>query len=89
MQNRVKKIAFEDASSIWTKIQSDFNTMTFNECAKCVNQLSHSILTPDLRSQEFKLLLGRIRILLEESSCHEMFELVEGLYRLKIDSLNT
>ena len=89
MKNRAKKIAFEDASSIWTRIQSDLNIMTFNECAKCVNELSYSILSPDLRSQEFKLLLGRIRFLLEEGSCNEMFELVEGLYRLKIDSLTS
>jgi hypothetical protein len=89
MINRVKKIVLEDANSIWTKIQTNLSNMSFADCSKCVNELSHIGVRPDLRSQEFKQLITRIRTLIDSGSCFAVFDLVEGLYRLKIDSLHT
>jgi hypothetical protein len=58
-----------------------------------INDLSFVIIPFDLQATEFRLLISRIRDLIGTQKTSnqgtEVYQLLEGLHRLRIDSLNS
>ena len=89
-QREEKRVPNTDAKDLFRQISQKGSEITYEEAVEMLNDLAFVVVPFDQSASEFKLLMHVIKthLKLQHRETMKTFELLEGLYRLRNDSLN-